>query len=581
MNQNYTDEKNVQIVIALLKEYGIKRIIASPGSTNLGFVWSVQKDSYFEVFSVVDERSAAYMACGMAAESLEPVVISCTGATASRNYLSGLTEAYYRKLPILALASSQTFDKVGQNIAQITDRTLYPKDVSVYHTSLQPCYSEYDQKVCSRKVNEALLALKRNGGGPVLIDLITTHEDRFSTSELPHPNSIKRISYEDKLFPDIEEGPTAIYVGAHLKWGDELTKSVDRFCERYNGVVICDQTSNYRGKYRIFGNIVLSQIQYDSPCKKCKTLIHIGDISGAYVYLDPQIVWRVNSDGEIRETFNEISYVFQMNEQDFFDKYNDEKEGYNCAATYYGEWRNEIEKFNSKISQLPFSNIWIAKMTAPLIPKGAVVHLGILNSLRAWNMFETPEETCLYANTGGFGTDGGLSSLVGASLVNPNKLYFGVIGDLAFFYDMNALGNRHIGNNLRIILINNGRGTEFRNYGHVASILGEDVNPFIAASGHYGNKSKELVKDYAENLGFDYMSASNKKEYQACLPKLISGETGNKSVILEVFTDSNQESLALEIMLNLEIDKKHNMKKAIKGLIGEKGVNIIKKGMGL
>ena len=92
--QHYnTDERNVQIVLALLKAHGIKRVIASPGTTNMTFVESVQNDPWFQVWSSVDERSAAYLACGMASETGEPVVISCTGATASRNYMSGLTEA--------------------------------------------------------------------------------------------------------------------------------------------------------------------------------------------------------------------------------------------------------------------------------------------------------------------------------------------------------------------------------------------------------------------------------------------------------------------------------------------------------
>ena len=90
---HYTDERNVQIVIALLKAHGIRRVIASPGTTNMTFVVSVQNDPWVQLWSSVDERSAAYLACGMAAETGEPVVISCTGATASRNYLPGLTEA--------------------------------------------------------------------------------------------------------------------------------------------------------------------------------------------------------------------------------------------------------------------------------------------------------------------------------------------------------------------------------------------------------------------------------------------------------------------------------------------------------
>ena len=102
----YSEEKNVQIIIALLKANKIKKVIASPGTTNVCLVESMRYDGDFEMYSSVDERSAAYMACGMAAESGEPVVLTCTGATASRNYMPGLTEAYYRKLPIIAITAT-------------------------------------------------------------------------------------------------------------------------------------------------------------------------------------------------------------------------------------------------------------------------------------------------------------------------------------------------------------------------------------------------------------------------------------------------------------------------------------------
>lgn len=99
----YSDARNVQLVIALLKKYGIRNVIASPGTTNVPFVYSVQNDSFFRVRSAFDERSAAYMACGLAGESGEPVVLSCTGATASRDYMPGLTEAFIANFLFLPL----------------------------------------------------------------------------------------------------------------------------------------------------------------------------------------------------------------------------------------------------------------------------------------------------------------------------------------------------------------------------------------------------------------------------------------------------------------------------------------------
>ena len=93
MKKGYTDERNAQIIISLMKKNGIKKIVASPGATNICFVASLQYDPYFEIYSAADERSAAYIACGLAAESGETVALSCTGATSSRNYMPALTEA--------------------------------------------------------------------------------------------------------------------------------------------------------------------------------------------------------------------------------------------------------------------------------------------------------------------------------------------------------------------------------------------------------------------------------------------------------------------------------------------------------
>lgn len=114
--------------MALLKAHGIKKVIASPGTTNIRLVASMQQDPFFEMYSAADERSAAYIACGLAYESGEPVVLTCTGATASRNYVPGLTEAFYRKLPVLAITSTQHLGRIGQNVAQVIDRSVQMND---------------------------------------------------------------------------------------------------------------------------------------------------------------------------------------------------------------------------------------------------------------------------------------------------------------------------------------------------------------------------------------------------------------------------------------------------------------------
>lgn len=70
--------------------------------------------------------------------------------------------------------------------------------------------------------------------------------------------------------------------------------------------------------------------------------------------------------------------------------------------------------------------------------------------------------------------------------------------------------------------MDNGLETEFRNYEHPAASFGEDADPYMAAAGHYGNKSSELVKHYATDLGFEYMSESTKDEYLSRLDRFLT-----------------------------------------------------------
>ncbi len=194
MSFYYTDEYNILMLIALLKKHHIKKVVVSPGATNVTFVGSIQHDSYFEIYSSVDERSAAYIATGMAAESGEPVVLSCTGATAARNYIPGLTEAYYRKLPVLAVTSTQHTGRVGQYVPQVTDRTVIQNDIAVKAIQLPVLNKNDDTWEYEAMLNDALLALTHKGGGPVHINLETLYSKNFTVRTLPDFSVINRVS---------------------------------------------------------------------------------------------------------------------------------------------------------------------------------------------------------------------------------------------------------------------------------------------------------------------------------------------------------------------------------------------------
>lgn len=541
----YTSEKSIQILISLMKAHGINDVIVSPGSMNHILAASIQDDPDFRVYSCIDERSAAYIACGMAEEKGCPVALSCTGATASRDYMPGLTEAFYRKLPILAITSLSTRQYVGQLVGQQVDRSQQPKDLLVESVYIPPIRDEKDRLVCEREINKALLALSFNGGGPVHIDLCT-YFGKIDCEQLPDVRVIHRYTNRD-ILPDIPYARIAIMMGVHKFIDEKLEKAIDSFCATHDAIVITPNPRSYRGKYAAGACLLFSQLGYEGPLNQMDLMIHIGEVNTDAVgfVVKPQIVWRVSEDGQVKDRYDKLTAVFQMSELEFFSYYSEEGA---CKDSQIREFEAADASIRERIPELPFSNGWMMQKLAPIIPIEAKMHLGILNSVRAFDYAKPQHRLLTYANTGGYGIDGCISSMVGASMASPETEFYGVVGDLVFFYDMNVFGNRHVGKNLHLIVVNNDGGQQFRNFDHPASKLGDASDPFIAAAGHNGPKSPNLIKHYVEDLGLKYLTASSKEEFEMILPEFM--EKG-QSVVLEAFTKKEEENEAFKMLRGL------------------------------
>ena len=541
----YTDDKNAQVVLALLKQYGIKKVVVSPGMTNVPISRSVQIDPWFEVYSVVDERSAAYFACGLSYASGEPVVISCTGATASRNYLPGLTEAYYRNLPIIALTSQRHTSDYGNLVPQITDRTASQNDIKKVSVHLPVVRDDEDFERCTISVNKALIAATTRGNGPVHINL-PVDDFSFTTDKLPE---VRKITYYDSdsvkdeattLRSELKNKRVAVFIGAHAKFNKSLRRSVENFAAQFGAAIIVDQTSNYMGK----NAISLAQIaDLKNSSIKPDVVIDIGSITGEYSigWLFNIETWRISEDGEVHDRMHRQTKLFDCLEEVFFNALANKNEA--VKINYYKELESEVATIS--VPELPFSNTYVSHALSKHLPKNSSIHMGILNSLRNMNFFALDDTIDGSSNVGGFGIDGALSTLIGQSMFDKKRLVFGLVGDLAAFYDMNALGIRHIGNNVRILIVNNCGGVEFRLNDEVERQLGEDTNEFIAAAGHNGS-----MKAWAEARGFYYMTASDKEGFSKQINDFCSPDLNKfkSPVVFEVFTTMENEQSSLREM---------------------------------
>lgn len=554
----YTDEKHAQIVLALLKAHGCKKIVLSPGATNIPIVGSVQDDEFFELYSSVDERSAAYIACGLAEESGEPVVISCTGATASRNYLPGLTEAYYRKLPVIAITSFNGVHHIGNLMPQTLDRSHPQNDVCKISVTLPVVKDDKDFAYCEQLVNKAILESKRHGGGPVHINLTTNYMGTFNSKELPKVRVMHRYTQNDEL-PILEAKKLAVFVGAK-RFSKHEFEALDSFARKTGAVVMCGHSSNYYGYNRFDACLTGANLRLELPSRQGylpDLVIHIGEISEAYeMYAyaaNCKELWRVSEDGELRDTWGKLKNVFEMPIDVFFNAYTQDSE--NSPNAYFEALEAFDKTLRDCIPELPFSNAWLAKVTHNKVPASSKIFLGILNSARTWGCFPL-KPIARSVNSGGFGIDGIVSTAFGSSLADKEKMHLVVCGDLAFFYDMNVLGNRHVAGNLRILLVNNGRGSEFRLYSHTAHILGERADEFVAANNHFINHFDEEIecstaKAWATSLGWTYKSANNKDEYLRHIDDFLTENKLERPFLFEVFTTPKDESDGVKELFSL------------------------------
>ncbi|MFT3944229.1 MAG: thiamine pyrophosphate-binding protein [Ancrocorticia sp.] len=539
----YSSKKNVQVLISLLKAHGVRHAVLSPGSRNMAIVASLENDPDFTCYSVVDERSAAYFAIGISLAHQAPVALSCTSAQATRNYIPGMTEAYYRGTPLVFITADYKRSQIGQGVMQALDQMSIPADAAKVSVNLPLVKSTEDENYCSRLVNEALLELDHHGTGPVHINIPIEEHWEGGVRSLPPANVIARHTSTTSM-PDISGRKIMIAVGQHFPFGGGEAEALSNFAERHDAVVYTNHLSNYHGKNAVQASLVLPNVDNAHLSDlRPDLLITIGGQIGDYDFDDftrkiPFEHWRVHPDGKIQDTYGKLSAVFEMGEEEFFRSYLD---GRSESSTGYADsWvKASSERVTPK--KLPFSQAYVASELSARIPANSSIHFAILNAFRNWSLFEMDPSIDAYCNVAGFGIDGCLSTFLGHS-VATEKLCFLVIGDLSFFYDMGAAGIRGLTSNARIILVNNNGGAEFRLYSNAAErSFGEGADKHIAAAGHFGS-----ARAWVESMGWGYRAIRTKKDLKAGAEWLLSDS--DRPLIMEVFTTSHDDSEGVRMM---------------------------------
>lgn len=166
----YSDKEIIHRIVHIFHARGIHAVIASPGSRNAPVIQSFFGHGGFKMYSVSDERSAGFIALGMAMKTGKAVVLTCTSGSALLNYGPALVEAYYQNVPLIVLSADRPVHLIDQGHGQSM------RQENVYQNYIRgslnlPEYLEENSWFIDAKVNQLIDMGNGYVKGPVHINL--------------------------------------------------------------------------------------------------------------------------------------------------------------------------------------------------------------------------------------------------------------------------------------------------------------------------------------------------------------------------------------------------------------------------
>lgn len=551
---------NLEPIISIpeiLYNKGVRHAIISPGSRSAPLTLSFARYEKIKTKVIVDERSAGYIALGIAQQTKKPVVLICTSGTAILNYAPAIAEAYYQKIPLLVLTS----DRPPELIDQFENQTIRQKNIySNYCVKSFETPTSFDhidtinhlERIFSEAYNIAVYPQK----GPVHIN-IPLREPIYPKD----PNKIfdyskkhKLIEFEipelvpsKKTLVELKEkwskyNKKLILVGQH--YNDNVNNSLKKLEKDPSCVVISDITANiYPNKdEQIFSDILLST--KNEELKKSlqpDLLVTYGDTivsKSTKMFLktyNPKEHWHIQADNFFGDPFQTLTKVITADPEKVFNSLSSIKNNFD----YKKSWLDSNEKVKTKLinfmEKVPYSDFKVIFELLKSIPANSILHLGNSTPIRYasyLSRFFSKKNIKVFSNRGTSGIDGTVSTAVGSALASE-KINTLIVGDLSFFYDRNALWNNEDLKNLRIIVMNNHGGSIFR--------MLESSGSLPELKEYFETTNNISIKNTVKDSNLTYSQIKDEYELEQKLPSFFKKSTKGKILEIELNSVSSIE----------------------------------------
>ena len=529
----FTDKKNVLQLAALLAAHGIRKIVLCPGSRDIPLVRTFSAmQEVFTCYAVTDERSAGFFALGLALHDGTPAAVCCTSGSALLNLHPAVAEAFYRQVPLVVISADRPAAWIGQMDGQTLPQSGVFGSLVKKSVSLPEVKTEEDEWYCNRLINEALLETCHHGRGPVHIN-VPISEPFFDCPVETLP-AARVIARKDNHFEELAERlkrlPRRMLLIGQGNPGDLFPANLGD-----NFACFASHPANYSGAAIRNAEPLLSTLSSETKQTMRPDLVIT---CGGHVlskrlkqYLrsyPPKEHWHIAPSGEVADLFGALTLVIEAEPADFFCQVLPASS--QETTNYVRRWTSLSEAI--PVPAFPYSEMGVIGEVIHRLPAPCALHLANSSVVRYAQLFPLPDGVEVFSNRGTNGIEGSLSAAVGYAAAS-DKLNFVFIGDLSFFYDMNALWNPHCGTNLRILLLNNGGGEIFN---ALPGLQLTDENRRFVLGTHQTH-----AQGWATDSGFDYLSARNAEELAALLPRFTDAAPAARPMLLEVFTDKDRD----------------------------------------
>ncbi len=579
----YSSIPSAHSVVQHCKARGIKNIVISPGSRNAPLTLGFTGDPFFNCYSIVDERCAAFFALGMAQQLREGVAVICTSGSALLNYYPAVAEAFYSNIPLLVISADRPPYKIdigdGQTIRQegvfhrhilrtaslrqdVVHATqairaagvILPTDISGLG-KMQEEVQHYNDSLLNRALHWHSSAL-----GPVHINVpleeplygllekaqVDPHIENYPVTD---PGELEGLGEIGPLW--VKSVRKMVIIGA--SYPGAVEEDYLHLLAQDPSVLVFTETTSNCHHHEFFPSIdsivapIEKSVDHIERFKALQPeiLLTFGGmvvskkIKAFLRQYRPKHHWHIGS-GEANDTYYSLSRHFKTTPNQFFGCFKQYMGG--TPGNYRDYWKKIRSRYremrDTYLAQIPFTDMQAFNRILASIPHGYQVQLANSSTVRYTQLFDMHPSLRVFCNRGASGIDGSTSTAMGAAFFDEQPTVF-ITGDLSFFYDSNALWSEYLRHDFRVVVINNQGGGIFRilpgmeeskNYEtYFETVQDLNIGKLCDFFG-IGHQVVSGEKDLAEALSDFYKPSGAAKLLEVQTPRLV-----NNKILLAYF----------------------------------------------